>query len=157
MSEPLDPDALDAEILARLRRLHQRLDPVPPDLNERVIFALTVAQLNAEVAGILQDEPSGAAARATERVRRLSFAAPSLTIVVAATELPDGRTRLDGWLAPPSSSRVELRLAGSGRRRPLVTMSDEAGRFAFPGVPHGPLWLVVSGGPATVVTPVVTL
>jgi hypothetical protein len=159
MGEPIDPgpDDLDTAILSRLRGLYRRLDPPPPDLNQRVLVAMAVANLDAELASLQEDQLVDSGARATERVRRMSFDAPSITIMVTVTDLTDGGVRLDGWLAPPARSRIELRLSESTRRPALIATADEAGRFAFPTVPRGPMWLVVTAAQATVVTPSVTL
>jgi hypothetical protein len=159
MGEPIDPgpDDLDTAILSRLRGLYRRLDPPPPDLNQRVLVAMAVANLDAELASLQEDQLVDSGARATERVRRMSFDAPSITIMVTVTDLTDGGVRLDGWLAPPGRSRIELRLSESTRRPALVATADEAGRFAFATVPRGPMWLVVTAAQATVVTPSVTL
>lgn len=165
------PDDVDADILDGLRDLHDLLDPPPADLNDRVLFALAVADLrewgrevDAEVARLQADQLVGSGARSGERTRTISFDAPSLAIMVTVVDLPDGRLRLDGWLAPAAPLRVELRVgahdpAGSAREsRSLTIDADAGGRFVFASVPHGLVQLVVRGtGVQTVVTPSVLL
>jgi len=159
MSEPTGtwPDELDEEILAGLRRLHTGLDAPPPGMAEQMLFSMAVAELDAEVARLQEDQLVGSGARATERTRTISFDAASLTIMVTVVELPDGRVRLDGWLAPPAPLRVELRLPEATRRSSIVAAADEAGRFVFPSVPYGLMWLVVHRDGSTVITPSVML
>jgi hypothetical protein len=152
------PDDLDAAILTGLRDLHEQLDPPPPDLTERVLFALASRDLDGELARLQADQLVGSGARSGERTRTISFDAPSLAIMVTVVDLPDGRLRLDGWLAPAAALRVELRLGDGTRRTTLSSMADAAGRFVFATVPHGLVQLVVSGpGAATVLTPAVVL
>jgi hypothetical protein len=152
------PDDLDITILSGLRDLHERLDPPPADLTERVLFALAACDLDAELARLQADQLVGSGARSGERTRTISFDAPSLAIMVTVVDLPDGRVRLDGWLAPGAPLRVELRLGDSVRRTAMSSQADAAGRFVFAAVPHGLVQLVVSGdGAATVITPSVVL
>jgi hypothetical protein len=160
------PDELDETILDRLRDLHERLDPPPADLTERVLFAVALADLDGadldiEVARLREDELVGSGARATERTRTISFEAASLSIMVTVVEEPDGRVRVDGWLAPPAPHRVELRMEPAARRTALVAQADEAGRFVLAAVPRGLAQLVVhvtaADGATTVVTPSLVL
>jgi hypothetical protein len=159
------PDELDETILDRLRDLHERLDPPPADLTERVLFAVALADLDGadldiEVARLREDELVGSGARATERTRTISFEAASLSIMMTVLEEPDGRVRVDGWLAPPAPHRVELRTQPE-RRTALVAQADAGGRFVLAAVPRGLAQLVVhvagADGPTTVVTPSLVL
>ncbi|GAB3992715.1 hypothetical protein GCM10029992_02550 [Glycomyces albus] len=53
--EPLD--SCDRRILTVINELHHRDDPIPQDLNERVLFAMELeAELDARVASIKQNE-----------------------------------------------------------------------------------------------------
>jgi len=142
MTEPHDD--LDAEILGRLARY----DPPPPDLDERVMFALALTGLEDEVARLA--ETQAPAARAGERARTITFDAASRTVMITVVERPDGLVRLDGWLAPAAALAVEVRLPSPAR--PHTTTADEGGRFVLDGLPHGLAQLVVHGTPR-VVTP----
>jgi hypothetical protein len=159
MSEPIDtwPDELDEEILTGLRRLHTGLDSPPPGMAEQMLFSMAVAEFDAEVARLQEDQLVGSGARATERTRTISFDAASLTIMVTVVELPDSRVRLDGWLAPAAPLRVELRLPQATKRSSIVATADATGRFVFPSVPYGLMWLVVHRDGSTVITPSVML
>jgi hypothetical protein len=156
-------DDFDAEILTGLRRLHARLDAPPPAMAEHLISTIALVGLDAELASLAQDALVGSGARAAEQTRSISFEAASLTIMVTAVELADGRVRLDGWLAPAGPLRVELRLPqATGGRTSLTTTADETGRFVFAAVPRGLASLVVhrdsdGSDESTVVTPTVSL
>ena len=158
------PDETDETILAQLREVHEVLDAPPADLTDRVLFTIAVAGLDAEIARMQDEQMVGSGARGTERTRTISFDADSLTIMITATDIPDGRVRIDGWLAPAGPWHVELRVRGEradARESPAVT-ADDAGRFVFPAVRHGLAQFVVrrpggTGPESIVVTPPVTL
>jgi hypothetical protein len=67
----------------------------------------------------------------------------------------DGTIRLDGWLTPPASHPIELRTENG----PVMTTSDDGGRFVVDGVPHGMTRLIVRPGSRTraVSTPAISL
>ncbi|MEU4242897.1 hypothetical protein [Actinoplanes sp. NPDC026619] len=142
MTDPLDD--LDRDILHRIARY----DPPPPDLDERVLFALALTGLEDEVARLA--ESAAPAARAGERARTITFDATSRTVMITVLERPDGLVRLDGWLAPVAALTVELRLPSPAPARTVT--ADESGRFVLDGVPHGLAQLVIHGTPR-VVTP----
>ncbi|OLE25176.1 MAG: hypothetical protein AUG49_11515 [Catenulispora sp. 13_1_20CM_3_70_7] len=150
------PDELDTRILAGLRGLHGRLDPPPPGLAEQMMLAMAVAGLDAELAAVSQERLAGSGARASEHVRTITFDTVSLTVMVAIVERADERVRLDGWLAPPAALRLELRLPQAGGRSQLEATADDSGRFVFPAVPRGLVWLTVyrdESDESAVVTP----
>jgi hypothetical protein len=134
--EPLDD--VDMAILDGIRDLFEAVDPIPPDLVERVCFALAVENLDVDVFRRLE-EPALAGARGHEESRTITFDSESLTIMVSITPTGYDVVRLDGWLAPPAGHKVELRTA----RGPLTTTADDQGRFALDDVPHGLAQLVV--------------
>jgi hypothetical protein len=156
--EPLD--ATDQTILDQVRALHSHLDPPPPDLNERVQFAIALENIDVEVARLVEDVLVGSGARGAERLRTITFDGESRTIVITMTDTPDGRVRVDGWLAPAARLRVELRLAGATPEAPAtseIVVSDDSGRFVFDDVAHGLAKLLVhpmdDGDQSSVVTP----
>jgi hypothetical protein len=163
-------DGLDADILARVARVHARLDPPPADLNERVRFAIALEDIDVEVSRLAAEELVGSGPRGVDRTRTVTFDSPSLTIMVSVSDVGDVRrgtdagahgVRLDGWLAPAAPLRVELRVPGGPSRSVLA---DDVGRFVFDGVARGLAQLLVHPVPgcgvdlaATVVTPSLTL
>jgi hypothetical protein len=143
-----DFDDLDRDILGRIARD----DPPPADLDERVMFALALTDLDAEVARLAAAEP--ALARAGEQARTVTFDATSRTVMITIVERADNLVRVDGWLAPGAALVVELRLPEPAAPR-LVT-ADATGRFVFDEVPHGLAQLLIhppDAAAARVVTP----
>src|SRR5918995_4188139 len=142
--EPLDET--DQTILDQVRALHSHLDPPPPDLNERVQFAIALENIDVEVARLVEDMLVGSGTRGAERTRTITFDGESRTIIVTMADTPDGRVRVDGWLAPAARLRVELRLAGASPDAPAtskIVVSNDGGRFVFDGVAHGLAQLLV--------------
>jgi hypothetical protein len=145
---PLDDD--DQAVLDRLAEVYARLDPPPPDLDERVSFAVALAGVDAEVARLSEQLAVGSGARGSERTRTITFDADSRTVMITIADQADGLIRLDGWLAPGADLRVELRMPEPAQ--PRIVIADAAGRFAFDGVPHGMAQLLVHP-PAGVAAP----
>jgi len=143
-----DLDDTDREILARIARD----DPPPPDLDERVLFALALTDLESEVARLAAATP--ALARAGEQAHTVTFDATSRTVMITVVERADNLVRVDGWLAPAAPLVVELRLPEPAE--PRVVTADDTGRFVFDEVPHGLAQLLIhppATGEPKVVTP----
>jgi hypothetical protein len=148
-------DELDAKIMTGVRDLYETIDPMPADLVERVRFALALEDLDVDVFRRFPEPELAVVARGHEESRTVTFDSESLTIMVSITATGEQVVRLDGWLAPPASHRVELRT----ERGPLLTTADAQGRFALDEVPHGLAQLVVhpvDGQPSTLGRSVVT-
>jgi len=154
-SADLPLDDRDQAILDRLAAVHALIDPPPADLDERVSFAIALDAVDAEVARLSEQLAVGSGARGTERTRTITFDSDSRTVMITIVDRPDGRVRIDGWLAPAAALQVELRLPEPATPR-LVT-ADAAGRFAFDSVSHGLAQLLVQppedGASPRVVTP----
>jgi hypothetical protein len=156
-------DGSDLAILAGMRDLFEHADPMPADLVDNVLFAVSLADLDVEVCRLT--ETSGLAAAGArdddgERSRTVTFDSDSLTIMVTLVPLDGDLVRLDGWLAPPAACRVELRTPGGSS----MTTSDGDGRFVLDRVPRGLAKLVIrrpTADPGTrareVVTPSIEL
>jgi hypothetical protein len=133
-SAPID-DA-DGRALATLRRIYELGDPVPPSLLDRVKFAITLDDLEAEVARLQREAvPEFAAARSEDllKAQTVTFTSETLTTMVTITPLPSGRVRLDGWASPGGGLDVELRVGEVTHH----TVADEDGRFVFEDVARG--------------------
>lgn len=153
-----DPPIRDEAILEQIRELYDVLDPPPPDLDERVLFAVALESLDVEVARLREDLLEAAGARATERSRTITFDSASLTIMITIVRSGPDRVRLDGWLAPAARLRVELRSPVESHE----VLADDTGRFVFDGVLPGLAQLVVhpvdgSELATTIVTPSLVL
>ena len=146
----LPPD--DAELLDVVRQVLDAADPMPPDLVERVRFAIDLDGIDVEVSRLVA-LPVLAGARSDEFARLVTFQSDSLTIMVTLEQGTDGTTRIDGWLTPAACRRIEVRCTSG----PLSTTSDDTGRFSLPAVPAGNVRLVVHdpGGTVRVITPTI--
>ena len=136
---PLDDD--DQAVLDLLAAVYALLDPPPADLDARVSFAIELAGADAEVARLSEQLAVGSGARGSERTRTITFDADSRAVMITVTDRADGLVRIDGWLAPGATLRVELRMPEPAQ--PRIVPADPAGRFAFDGVPHGLAQLLV--------------
>jgi hypothetical protein len=133
--EPLD--ATDGSVLQEVAALYEQVDPVPPDLVDRIRFSLALDEMFSEVARITRLPADAMAVRseptAEVRTETLTFSTDELTVMVSVSR--GGRTglRIDGWVAPAAVTAVQLRLQDETRE--LVT--DESGRFVLEGLPEG--------------------
>lgn len=124
--------AADQAILADIRKLFEAADPVPAELRDRVRFAFDVAGADRELATLCEEMAAEAAIRGPGRAQTLTFGSAQMTICVSIGRPGGNAVRLDGWLDPPASMRVELT---TGDLR-LHAMSDENGRFVFDTARH---------------------
>jgi len=132
--EPLD--AWDDRILAELDAVHEIVDPMPADLDERARFALRAGDLDFEISRLYDLSVAGAGARDEETTRTVTFESHTLTIMVTVSDIGGGRRRLEGWVAPPDEVAVELRV-GAATREESFRVDTENGRFVFADVPSG--------------------
>jgi hypothetical protein len=137
-----EPTAGDAALLAELRAVAARVDPVPTDLVAAARGVLTWRTVDEDLAELtfdsLEDGLVGVRSAATTVApRQLSFEAGSAAVEV---ELADGR--LVGQLVPPGPARVELH-HGAGV---VATRADDLGRFSFE---VGVFALPATGSPGT--------
>jgi hypothetical protein len=137
----------DDALLAAIRAMYDRLDPPPPDLTERVRFALSLENLEVELLRMEQELLAGAGARGEERARTVTFSSQSLAVMVTLAE-DAGGTRIDGWIAGGGGLRVELRRPGSARR----AHADGIVQLVFTPMPGAALDLQVP-----VVTPAIEI
>ena len=129
-------DDADLQALDVLREIYEVGDPVPPSLLDRVKFAITLDDLEAEVARLQREAvPEFAAARSEDllKAQTVTFTSEALTTMVTITPLANGRVRLDGWASPGGGLDVELRVGDTTHH----TVADEDGRFVFEDVGCG--------------------
>lgn len=161
-------DAGDGAVLTRLAHLVEAVDPVPDDLVERSLFAMTLAGLEADLMeAVYLDAPlagvrgAAAAARADDtspaEAKTITFTHDSLTVMISLSPSAGGKVRIDGWAAPAASLDVELHRPGADA---VAVTSDDDGRFSFDAVDRGRASLVVrrtDGGGGAVSTPIIEL
>ncbi len=129
-------DDVDAHLLEVMRGIYEVGDPVPPSLIDRVKFAITLDDLEAEVARLQREAvPELAAARSDDvlKAHTVTFTSETLTTMVTITPLASGGVRLDGWASPGGGLDVELRVGEASHH----TVADEDGRFVFEEVARG--------------------
>jgi hypothetical protein len=149
MAERPDPDA---ELLAELRSVLDRVDAPPAEVTEFAKAALGWRRLDAELAELLADSAleseSAALTRGEGAARWLEFRADELAIDVEIQADGDRRTVLGQLAPPPAAATVEvqaddgtvvatakpdalgrfrLTFEGAGRIRLRVTRHDPAG------------------------------
>lgn len=151
-----------SDMADELRRMWERLDPVPVGLSDRVAFALEVEQLTSADLDLellrLTDERVGAGTgtRGGDDVRTVTFSGDEATVMLAIGRTADGY-RVDGWVAPGGRRLLEVRTStGTSRLH-----CDATGRFTLARVTAGHLQLVLSqvdaDERAAFVTPALTL
>jgi hypothetical protein len=137
----------DDELLADLRTVLQNgaadrvpveaEEDLPPGLLASLQAAYTWRRVDEELAELLADEPVGV--RGSGGAAVLSF--DSGAVAVDVQVVADGRLRtLVGQVDPPHVRQVRLERPDA---EPIVAEVDAHGRFRVPGVPTGPVRVVV--------------
>ena len=152
-------DDADGRALQVLRDVETVGDPVPPSLLDRVKFAITLDDLEAEVARLQREavhEPAAARSENLLKAQTITFTSETLTTMVTVTPISSARVRLDGWASPGSGLDVELRVGDTTHH----TVADENGRFVFENVGRGLAQFVLRPSDDTenrVITPAIEL
>lgn len=126
----------DRRLLARLRTLWDRRDPVPDGLVAQVLAALASEGIDEEYELLTLQESSGrlAGVRGDDDGRTLTFGSGDLTVMVRISTLDGTRRRVDGWISPSATYDVRLDRPGA---EPAATTSAATGRFELADVPTG--------------------
>ncbi len=156
MTEPLEPpmDALDSAILGQLSSLFDVLDPPRDDLADDVLFAISLAALDAELATLEDASALQLRTNSAVQVDTVTFTSSALQLMVSVTH-EEGLLRIDGWITG-GGLEVEL-LSGATSRN---ATSDAHGRLVWSAVPHGPIRFLIhpdDGQSRPVLTPVIEL
>lgn len=134
----------DAGLLAALRVMWQRRDPVPVGLVESVLAVIGDRDLNFEyeLLTLVDSTDRLAGVRGTTETRTLTFTSGPVTVMLRVAERPAGRRRVDGWVSPPAVLAVRLSCEGAD----VHTTSDAKGRFELADVQAGTatMWLTAS-------------
>jgi hypothetical protein len=128
---PTNPEPADDPLLAELRRLATRVDPVPDEVTAYARAALGWRRIDAELAELLVDSQLAASSTTrsvSESERTLTFRASDLDIDVEL-QLGEGEIVLLGQLAPAGSAEIDAQRDDGTVL--TTTQSDELGRFRF--------------------------
>jgi hypothetical protein len=137
-------EAVERELVDRLRALHDAVDPVPQPVVAAAHAAFEWRNVDAELAALTSDTlPAQAGMRSTGQARLLVFAGPRGGAEVEV--VPIGRRhRLVGQLLPIRASEVVVELFDDRR----AASTDAVGCFRFEDLPPGPLrlrWTTADG------------
>jgi hypothetical protein len=152
-------DDADGHALEVLRDVYSVGDPVPPSLLDRVRFAITLDDLEAEVARLQREAVREVATARSEnllKAQTITFTSEALTTMVTVTPISPERVRVDGWASPGSGLDVELRVGDTTHH----TVADDDGRFVFEDVGRGLAQFVLRPSDDTenrVITPAIEL
>jgi hypothetical protein len=127
VSNPPDPND---DLLAELRSVIGRVDPVPPEVTEFAQAALGWRRLDADLAELLVDSALEADSVALARGgdgRWLSFQVDDFTIDVEIQTADNARTLLGQLAPPPAAATIEVQ--STGGTVVTSTESDTLGRF----------------------------
>jgi hypothetical protein len=122
----------DAAMFQTLRRVWERIDPMPAELIDRMVAAVASADLSREYALLtLVSQSELAAVRGEADALTLQFSDGTTSVLVHVVPAGSGMHRLDGWVDAPASA---IELEQDDR---FWTTSAEQGRFSFDDVPSG--------------------
>lgn len=147
----------DFALLDALARMWESHDPPPADLADRMVLAVQVEQLHADLLELESSWAEPVGARGVSPAHTLTFSNDDVSLLVTVAVGADGRRRLDGWVAPAAGGTVEARRADAAPRQADV---DENGRFVLDGLPGGLVQLLyrpADGDQGAVVSPPVRL
>lgn len=126
-------------------------DPLPEAMIERLLLAVSLELMEAELA-TLADLRLEAARAETTAVETITFTASSLSLMITLTRDDEG-VRIDGWV---TAGGVEVELHAGGAVE--SALSDATGRLTWAPVPPGPVrFLIRPGreGAKPVLTPII--
>jgi hypothetical protein len=144
VNERVDPDE---RLIAELRDLLGRTDPVPAEVTEFARAALGWRTLEADLAELLEDSVLESGALATTRSgavasRRLGFRAADLSLDVELSTTEAGSRRLLGQLAP-APARATVEVQGLDGEVIASAETDALGRFRLELAPADRVRLLV--------------
>ncbi len=131
MNEPMD--ALDAEILTHIASLFDAIDPPRDDLADDILFAVSLAALDTELATLEHESLLTLRTSSATPTDTVTFTSSALQLMVSASPT-SGALRVDGWITG-GGLRVEL-LAGTVSHQ---ATSDAHGRLVWFDIPRGPI------------------
>ena len=146
-------DEQDAAVLDSIAHLYDALDPPPASLDEGVLVALTLAELDAELATLLDDAAPALRSPDARTTETVTFTSSAVQLMVNASADGARTLRIDAWV---TGGGIEVALyLGT---EPRWAVSDANGRLAWRKVPRGRIrFLIQPMDPESkpVLTPVV--
>lgn len=132
-------DAADDQLVADLRRVAARADPVPEALLTAASAAFGLRELDARVAELVRDSAVGASATAVRGpgARMLSFEAAD-TVIECEVTARGGRRDVIGQLVGAVAALLQVQVAGATA---VDVPVDGHGRFSVGDLPAGPFRL----------------
>lgn len=139
----------DDRLLAELRALGDRVDPVPAEALAAARSAIAWRTMDRELAELIDEasEPRMAGARSTDAPTLLTFESPHLLIDIEVQHSGPSRSLL-GQVVPPQVADVEVRHRGDT----VSVTADQAGRFTAGPLAPGPTSLRCTAGAHVVET-----
>ena len=124
----------DDDLLADLRAMWRATDPPPPDLVDDVLLRLAPElDDDPELLALLADSDVLDGVRAGGSGDTRTFAGDGIDLLLSIGRTPDGRRRIDGWIAPAARGAVTLAV-GAFTGEAAV---GDTGRFVLTAVPVG--------------------
>ncbi|MDO5736282.1 MAG: hypothetical protein Q4P15_07390 [Propionibacteriaceae bacterium] len=145
-------DAMDDMILTQVASLFDTIDPPRPDLAEDMLFAMSLAALDAELATLENVSALALRTHSATSTDTVTFTSSALQLMVSVAPEGDG-LRIDGWITG-GGLEVEL-ISGTTSHR---ATSDVHGRLVWTAIPQGPMRFLLHPGDEDsrpVLTPVI--
>lgn len=124
-------DSSDRDLLTAVAAAANRHDPPPRGLVDRVLFALSLELMSAEIAAFEAADLVPARGIDPATTDTVTFTASSLSLMLVTTDI-DGGVRIDGWVTGGGVT-VEAHCANAV----FSEVSDATGRVSWPLLPHG--------------------
>jgi hypothetical protein len=138
----VEVDPVAEALLAELRDVAARLDPIPVELDASVRASLAWRSLDAELAALtydsVEDDRALAAVRSAGDTRLLHFETDGVSVELQVT-IDGDRRDVVGELEPAGRAEIELRHPDAT----VLVTSDDHGRFRAEQLPAGPTSLRV--------------
>lgn len=134
----------EAELMAGLRAMWSDADPPPGDLADRIVAAISTADLDAEyeLLRLVERSHGLVGARDEGDADVINLRSERLSVVLHVSPAGSGTCHLVGWVDPPQPVTVQV-LQEVGQ---ASTHSDDSGRFEARGLTSGPTRLVLVVG-----------
>ncbi len=144
---PAPLDDCDRDILKRLATMITVADPMPANLTDRVLFEISLARLNAELA-VMEEETVPLRSTASSFAETVTFTSSALRLMVHFSE-DDDALRIDAWVTeggarvalisqitqhwetPTANGRLTWRNVEHGKVRFLMKTNDPDARLVI--------------------------